>query len=169
MSRKRPDLIERSRYPNPLPLPPYAPKLLSIPTPASRYAHPSFASRLSASHALPLVVDADAGMPLAPLLLAHAPSWGGPEACDVAPRDALDAAELDDEDRWLLSPDLLDPAAAAARAAAAQAAAQAQSQELGESQASVGMPEPAANAVTWLRRTEYLSANEVRKERRENG
>jgi hypothetical protein len=103
-------------------------------------------------------------MPLAHMLLSHAPSWGGPEGHDVAPAASLNLEELDEEDRWLLSADLLDPAAAAAAAAAAPAQAAAM-----EGTQQSAMPEPAANAVTWLRRTEYLAANELRKERRENG
>lgn len=159
-SRKRPDLIERPRYPNPLPLPPYAPKLLSIAAPASRYAHPSFAARLAATHALPLVVDADAGMPLDAALLAHAPSWGGPERHDTATRP-LNMDEVDAEDRWLLSAELLDGPIAAPDPASAAAAALAATEV---AQSSVVNTPHRSDNVTWLRRTEYLAGVELRKE-----
>lgn len=53
------------RYPNPLPAPPYPPKLINIPTPVERHADPrTLGSRLAREHPLPVVVDAEAGMPL---------------------------------------------------------------------------------------------------------
>ncbi|PWN41369.1 hypothetical protein IE81DRAFT_342124 [Ceraceosorus guamensis] len=158
MSRKRPDLIERTRYPNPLPLPPYAPKLLSIPAPSNRYAHPSFASRLAAAHALPLVVDANAGMPLEHALLTHAPSWGGPADQDVS-REPLDMKDLDGEDRWLLSADLADPPATSRAGTAGAQGADVRAEMVGPAFAT-------SDNVTWLRKTELLASQELQKKER---
>lgn len=58
------DLLVRVRYTNPLPPPPYPPKLLNIPTDPKRYARVEFTQPLSNEAPLPMVVDADCGMPL---------------------------------------------------------------------------------------------------------
>lgn len=58
------DLIERVRYPNPLPELPYPPKLIQVPAPEPNYTSPAFALRMTDSLQLPVTVDAEAGMPL---------------------------------------------------------------------------------------------------------
>lgn len=61
---RRQDLIIRVRYANPLPPPPFPPKLLNIATDPKRYARVQFTSTLSNETPLPMVVDAEVGMPL---------------------------------------------------------------------------------------------------------
>jgi hypothetical protein len=58
------DLLVRVRYANPLPAPPCPPKLLNIPTNPMRYARPEFLDTLTSNTPLPMIVDAECGMPL---------------------------------------------------------------------------------------------------------
>jgi len=58
------DLLVRVRYSNPLPAPPCPPKLLEIPTNPMRYARPEFLNAIANNAPLPMIVDADCGMPL---------------------------------------------------------------------------------------------------------
>ena len=58
------DLLFKVRFQNPLPPPPFPPKLLHIPTNPSRYATPDFTASLASEIPLPMVVDAEHGMPL---------------------------------------------------------------------------------------------------------
>ncbi|KAG6902582.1 hypothetical protein C0995_014589 [Termitomyces sp. Mi166 len=58
------DLLVRVRYSNPLPPPPCPPKLLDIPTNPMRYARPGFLDALANDTPLPMIVDAECGMPL---------------------------------------------------------------------------------------------------------
>lgn len=58
------DLLIRVRYSNPLPAPPCPPKLLDIPTNPMRYARPEFLNDLANDTSLPMIVDAECGMPL---------------------------------------------------------------------------------------------------------
>jgi RNA polymerase II-associated factor 1 len=58
------DLIVRVRYSNPLPPPPAPPKLLTIPTDPARYAKREFLDALAADAPLPMIVDAEMGLPL---------------------------------------------------------------------------------------------------------
>ncbi|WFC94668.1 hypothetical protein MBRA1_001302 [Malassezia brasiliensis] len=140
--KQRSDLVERVRYPNPLPELPYAPKLVHIPAPQPNYASPVYAQRIAESQQLPVVVDAEAGMPLD---LARMESlWLADGRDAVTTSYPLDETQLHDDDAFLLSDDL------AARAPGVIEGAQ---------------PAPAQPAdVTWLRRTEYLGA-EQRKQR----
>ena len=54
------------RYQNPLPAPPFPPKLLNIPTTPARYVQQGseFTAALANETPLPMVVDADLGMPI---------------------------------------------------------------------------------------------------------
>jgi RNA polymerase II-associated factor 1 len=53
------------RYQNPLPAPPCpANKLLDIPTDPKRYTRPEFLDALTNEALLPMVLDAECGMPL---------------------------------------------------------------------------------------------------------
>lgn len=54
----------RVRYSNPLPAPPCPPKLLDIPTNPKRYARPELLNALANQTPLPMIVDAECGMPL---------------------------------------------------------------------------------------------------------
>ncbi|KAF8623205.1 hypothetical protein AX15_006443 [Amanita polypyramis BW_CC] len=58
------DLLVRVRYSNPLPAPPCPPKLLDIPTNPMRYARPEFLNAIAEDSPLPIIVDAELGMPL---------------------------------------------------------------------------------------------------------
>lgn len=169
-ARKRTDLIERTRYPNPLPLPPYPPKLLSIPTPATRYADPTWSSRLAESVPLPLVVDAEGGMPLD--LNAFPELWatderGRPIPIGDATLPPLDAADVDAEDAWLLDADLANaPIPPPATGSTARTSSSSSSHLLAASQGDPsapvsrdGTPDVSAKDVAWLRRTEYLGAD----------
>lgn len=138
----RSDLVERVRYPNPLPELPYAPKLVHIPAPQANYASPVYAQRIAESQQLPVAVDAEAGMPLD---LARMESlWLADARGAVTTSYPLDEAQLHDDDAFLLSDDVAARAPGVIEGAA---------------------PAPAQPAdVTWLRRTEYLGA-EQRKQR----
>lgn len=59
------------RYPNPLPEVPYPPKLVRVPAPEPNYTSPAFSQRIAESLQLPVVVDAEAGMPMALARLEH--------------------------------------------------------------------------------------------------
>ena len=52
------------RYQNPLPAPPFPPKLLAMPTNPARYEEPEFLVPLASKALLPMMVDAELGMPL---------------------------------------------------------------------------------------------------------
>lgn len=58
------DLLVRVRYSNPLPAPPCPPKLLDIPTDYMRYARTEFLNDIASETPLPMIVDAECGMPL---------------------------------------------------------------------------------------------------------
>lgn len=58
------DLLVRVRYSNPLPAPPCPPKFLDIPTNPMRYARPEFLDAVANETPLPMIVDAECGMPL---------------------------------------------------------------------------------------------------------
>jgi RNA polymerase II-associated factor 1 len=58
------DLLVRVRYSNPLPAPPCPPKLLDIPTNPLRYAQPTFINAITNDTPLPMIIDAECGMPL---------------------------------------------------------------------------------------------------------
>ncbi|KAL4398863.1 Cdc73/Paf1 complex protein [Malassezia pachydermatis] len=145
-SRRKRDLIERVRYPNPLPELPYPPKLVRIPAPEPNYTTPVFSQRLAESLQLPVAVDADAGMPID---LAQMESlWIGEEAQRAAAatlETPLDWDLVDDEDAFLLSDDVAQAPGTADRAIPVSGIEAAKAQ--------------AAN-VTWLRRTEYLGAEQ---------
>ena len=58
------DLLVKVRYQNPLPAPPCPPKLLNIPTDPKRYTRPEFLDNATNEMLLPMIVDAECGMPL---------------------------------------------------------------------------------------------------------
>ena len=72
------DLLVRVRYQNPLPAPPVPPKLLHIPTTPLRYATYDFLAPIQGERELPMILDAELGMPLELGKTAPgAPSMGG--------------------------------------------------------------------------------------------
>jgi RNA polymerase II-associated factor 1 len=150
LSIHRTEHIERIRYPNPLPLPPYPPKLLAIPTPSSRYADPrTFGSRLATAHPLPMVVNSEAGMPLN--MTDFPQAWYTDQEIEADENIFPQLASSDDvdaEDAFLLS-DLLGKLPSS-------------SNTLGRGTGTG--KEIDKGQVTWLRRTEYLGAEKKRKE-----
>jgi RNA polymerase II-associated factor 1 len=56
--------IARIRYQNPLPPPPFPPKLLNIATPIDPYTTPEYTSTLAAQQPANIDLDAEGGMPL---------------------------------------------------------------------------------------------------------
>ncbi|KAI0251724.1 RNA polymerase II-associated [Lactifluus subvellereus] len=134
------DLLAKVRYQNPLPAPPCPPKLLDIPTNPKRYTRPEFLDAATNEALLPMVVDAECGMPL---------DLGKWEALweDGADDRALNPDPqypplLDLKDQALL----LDPAASTA--------------DFGRHHGHghhAGGTTPATPNVSWLRKTEYIS------------
>nr|KIR84867.1 RNA polymerase II-associated factor 1 [Cryptococcus tetragattii IND107] len=61
---KKSDLLVRVRYLNPLPNPPFPPKLLNVNTNISRLGEPAYLDQLAATTPLPMLVDSEMGMPL---------------------------------------------------------------------------------------------------------
>ncbi|EIN09583.1 hypothetical protein PUNSTDRAFT_51813 [Punctularia strigosozonata HHB-11173 SS5] len=132
------DLLIRVRYQNPLPAPPCPPKLLNIPTDPSRYAKPEFTDAIANETPLPMVVDAEMGMPL------DLGQWeclwqeNGDDS-ELNP-DPNDLPKLDPKDEFLLG----DPASGAPYT--------------NGHASGPATPTPITPAnVTWLRRTEYIS------------
>ncbi|CED84583.1 Putative RNA polymerase II regulator [Phaffia rhodozyma] len=156
MSSKKIDLLVRVRYENPLPPPPFPPKLLDIPTSISRYARPSFTSNLAKAIPLPMMVDAECGMPLN--LLGYPAIWEG-DMSQLNPK-ALHPS-LHPSDAYLLTaptPDNLpvDPSSASSSKLVAN----------GSSSTTItgGLKPEAHGHVGWLRPTEYIQ-NETKKAR----
>ena len=56
--------IARIRYQNPLPPPPFPPKLLNIPTPIEPYTTPEYTATLAQQQPPTIDIDAEGGMPL---------------------------------------------------------------------------------------------------------
>ncbi|KAG6332040.1 hypothetical protein ID866_7051 [Astraeus odoratus] len=140
------DLLVRVRYSNPLPLPPCPPKLLDIPTNLTRYARPEFLNAIANDLPLPMIVDAECGMPLDV----------GPWEC-LWDEDADDSAlnpdpdnlpPLDPRDRNLLG----DPSSSSLPYTNGPPSGPA---------TSTSTPMPAH--VPWLRKTEYLSREGVQR------
>ena len=144
-TRRKRDLIERVRYPNPLPALPHAPRLTRIPEPEPNYVSPMYLQRMAESLQLPLTVDAEAGMPLDLARLEYLWLEDGTHPSEMD--GVLEWDKLDEDDAFLLSEAGMQPAEA--EDLAPQSTAQAQ-----------------AASVTWLRRTEYLGA-EQRKQKAE--
>jgi len=79
---RRLDLLVRVRYLNPLPPPPFPPKLFNITTDINRLGEPSYLNHLASSTPLPMLVDSDMGMPLD--LNAYEGVWDGNDASESA-------------------------------------------------------------------------------------
>ncbi|KAI0070806.1 hypothetical protein K474DRAFT_1687312 [Panus rudis PR-1116 ss-1] len=139
------DLLVRVRYSNPLPAPPFPPKLLTIPTDPLRYARPEFLSDVANDTPLPMIVDAELGMPLD---LSH---WDclwdneGADDSELNP-DPHNLPPLDPKDQFLLG----DPASGSYSGGLLASAS--------------GTSTPVHSSVpnvTWLRKTEYISREHV--------
>ncbi|GAA5906162.1 hypothetical protein JCM6882_006063 [Rhodosporidiobolus microsporus] len=148
------DLIARVRYQNPLPPPPFPPRLIHIPTTPQRYATYDFLTPLQSERQLPMILDGELGMPL---------EYGKPsegKGCDgeywlgnreaIAPRNTTPPV-LADEDLFLLD----DPTPVSAEAGPSG----------GGGAGGPGTPHRGNVTdvskkvdVSWLRRTEYLSS-----------
>lgn len=129
----------RIRYQNPLPPPPFPPKLLQIPTDLNRFASYDTLRPIEAEREMPLLVDAELGMYLENGQ-GDPDYWEG-DRSRVAP--GMVEIPLDEDDL-----DLLGEAAVPNSAGAP-----------GLLGAPTGTPQAAkkSNGVAWLRRTEYLS------------
>ncbi|CAL1715425.1 unnamed protein product [Somion occarium] len=138
------DLLVRVRYSNPLPAPPCPPKLLDIPTNPMRYARPEFLNDIANDTPLPMIVDAEMGMPLD--LSQFECLWDenmddselNPDPNNVPPADPRDQFLLDTSTGPYITNGFSTPGSGAATPISA-----------------------AIPNVTWLRRTEYLTRESV--------
>ncbi|EAU90178.2 hypothetical protein CC1G_05716 [Coprinopsis cinerea okayama7 len=132
------DLLVRVRYTNPIPPPPCPPKLLDIPTNPMRYARPEFLNAVASEQPLPMIVDAECGMPLD--LSQFESLWDeGADDSSLNP-DPNNLPRLDPKDAFMLG----DPSS---------------STGMYPTSGPIG-PTPIAPmpaSVPWLRKTEYLS------------
>ncbi|KAF8074937.1 RNA polymerase II-associated protein [Lyophyllum atratum] len=135
------DLLVRVRYSNPLPAPPCPPKFLDIPTNPMRYAQPEFLNALANDTPLPMIIDAECGMPLD---LGKWESLWEEDADDSGLNpDPLNLPPLDPKDAFLLG----DISAASG------------SYQNG----SLHTPATPLAHVPWLRKTEYISREGVQR------
>ncbi|KAG1850697.1 RNA polymerase II-associated [Suillus subluteus] len=137
------DLLVRVRYSNPLPAPPCPPKLLDIPTNPLRYAQPAFINAITNDTPLPMIIDAECGMPLD--LGRWECLWEEDGDDTTLNPDPDSLPSLDPKDRFLLS----DPSASAAPYA--------------NGPTTSGTVTPVPAHVPWLRKTEYLSREGVQR------
>nr|GAT56828.1 predicted protein [Mycena chlorophos] len=154
------DLLVRVRYSNPLPAPPCPPKLLEIPTTPLRYARPGFLDALANDTPLPMIVDAEMGMPLD--LGRWESLWmeedengivSQENATDIRARWAALDAELNPDPNNLPE---LDPEDAALLEELAPATSYANGQPTN------GAPSLPTH-VSWLRKTEYISREGIQR------
>ncbi|KAH9990926.1 RNA polymerase II-associated [Russula vinacea] len=131
------DLLVKVRYQNPLPAPPCPPKLLDIPTNPKRYTRPEFLDAATNEALLPMVVDAECGMPLD--LGKWEALWEDGADDHALNPDPQNPPLLDPKDQALL----LDPTGSAL--------------DYGRHHGHGGGTPPIAANVSWLRRTEYIS------------
>lgn len=93
------DLLVRVRFENPLPDPPFPPKLLKVETDIARLGEPSYLDQLATSTKLPVVLDSEMGMPI------DLSTFEGVfDGSDAALNPTLDSKTLDPEDAALLTP-----------------------------------------------------------------
>ncbi|OCF57219.1 RNA polymerase II-associated factor 1 [Kwoniella mangroviensis CBS 10435] len=126
---KKSDLLVRVRYLNPVPNPPFPPKLLDISTDINRLGEPSYLNHLAASTQLPMLVDSEMGMPLD--LNEYDGIWDGQ---DQSLNPALDAGRVHHPiDVALLAPFNPPP------------------------EANGDVKAPVATEVSWMRNNNYLT------------
>ncbi|KAJ7066407.1 RNA polymerase II-associated protein [Mycena amicta] len=153
------DLLVRVRYSNPLPAPPCPPKLLEIATTPMRYARPGFLDALAHDTPLPMIVDAEMGMPLdlgrwESLWMEDEGNVGGHEtATDIRARWAALDAELNPDP---INLPVLDPEDAALLEELAPSA------PFGNGHTSNGVSSLPVH-VPWLRKTEYISREGIQR------
>ncbi|KAG0639853.1 RNA polymerase II-associated [Tuber brumale] len=127
------DYIARIRYNNSLPPPPCPPKMLNIPNSSlAMYCDPSFTSKLARAEGVSVEIDSELGMPLD---LVHVPKIFDGDHSAILALDPV--PPIDPKDRLLMR-----PAAA-----------------LGKTNARAT---GSAGNVSFLRRTEYISAEQSR-------
>ncbi|KAF8317776.1 RNA polymerase II-associated [Cantharellus anzutake] len=127
------DLLVRVRYSNPLPPPPFPPKLINVPTHPSRYARFDYTSKLADETPFPMIVDAELGMPID--LSKFDELW---DFDDITPlEEPKSLPDLDPKDAFLVS-DL----------------------PMSFTNGNIASVPGAASTtnVSWLRRTEYISS-----------
>ncbi|KIY44969.1 hypothetical protein FISHEDRAFT_24425, partial [Fistulina hepatica ATCC 64428] len=146
------DLLVRVRYANPLPAPPCPPKLINVPTNPMRYAKSQFLDAIASEVPLPLIVDAECGMPLD---LSHWQGlWDGEGKDTGLNPNPHELPELHPADLALLEdpPSSVDLTNGFRNGFA--------SGSFSPSKNVNGTPAPSAplsNTVSWLRKTEYIS------------
>ncbi|KAF8556690.1 Paf1-domain-containing protein [Imleria badia] len=140
------DLLVRVRYSNPIPPPPCPPKLLDIPTNPMRYARPDLLNAIANDIPLPMIVDAECGMPLD--LGRWECLWDDDVDDSTLNPDPENLPPLDPKDRFLLG----DPSANSAPYTNGAA-----------SVSGSGASTPLPAHVPWLRKTEYLSREGVQR------
>ncbi|TFK74984.1 RNA polymerase II-associated protein [Pluteus cervinus] len=131
------DLLVRVRYSNPLPAPPCPPKLLDIPTDPMRHAAPEFLDSIVNATPVPMIVDADCGMPLD--LSVYESLWEEDADDSELNPDPLRLPKSDPRDAFLLGDIVSAPTPYT------------NGQHSGPSTSA-----PLAH-VPWLRKTEYIS------------
>ncbi|KAJ3510057.1 hypothetical protein NLJ89_g4888 [Agrocybe chaxingu] len=143
------DLLVRVRYSNPLPPPPCPPKLLNIPTNPMRYVRPEFLNALASETQLPMIVDAECGMPLD--LGKYECLWEEDADDSFLNPDPRNLPKLDPKDAFLLA----DPSSSTG----------AYPVNGGSHPSSTSVhTTPRANAnVSWLRKTEYISRDSTQR------
>lgn len=140
------DLLVRVRYSNPLPPPPFPPKLLDITTNPIRYSRPEFLSAIANDTPLPMIVDAECGMPLD--LGIWECLWDEDADDSALNPDPDNLPPLDPKDRFLLG----DPSLSSVPFATSSPSGPAPS-------SSISTPAH----VPWLRKTEYISREGVQR------
>lgn len=144
-SKSKTDLLVKVRYQNPLPPPPFPPRLIHIPTSPARYATYEFLNPLFDERELPFVLDGELGLPLElgkirPGNYGDGSYWLG-DRKSIAPSKA-DAPPVHEDDLFLLddvatvTPGMLPSTPGGGTT-------------LGERKRA---------DVSWLRKTEYLSS-----------
>lgn len=93
------DLLVRVRFENPLPDPPFPPKLLKVKTDISRLGEPAYLDQLAGSASLPMLLDSEMGMPID--LNVFDGVWDGN---DASLNPALEHVKLEPADAALLAP-----------------------------------------------------------------
>lgn len=80
LTARRQDLLVRVRYLNPIPPPPFPPKLFDVPTNVHRLGEPSYLDHLASTAPFPMLVDSEMGMPLN--LNNYDKIWEGKDECE---------------------------------------------------------------------------------------
>lgn len=137
------DYIVRIRYSNALPPPDIPPKMLDIPNAGlAQYTNPAFASRLAREQPINIEADAELGMPID--LVGMPGVFDGDESCRCSTESVPPRPQLTPE-AGIQFPQVAPPVHPRDRA-------------LLRPLASLGKPKAGDAAVSFLRRTEYISS-----------